>query len=104
MCLFCCLSNNLLLQNRLREADSQSQDLNDQMHRLELEKRELNSRFGVLYSTLKRFIRVLEDTHQGNNSSNKSFDPVGTGVRFMQPLSNTMGITAINHQSDYCIS
>lgn len=83
------------LQNRLRESDSQSQDLTDQMHRLELEKRELNSRFGVLYSTLKRFIRVLEDTHQGNNS--KSHDPVGTGVRFMQPLSNTMGMNAVGN-------
>ncbi|XP_046437712.1 paramyosin-like isoform X1 [Daphnia pulex] len=78
-----------ILKTRLREADSQAQDLTDQMHRLELEKRELNSRFGVLYSTLKRFIRTLEDTHQGN-INNKSHDSIGTGVRFLQPLSTTM--------------
>jgi hypothetical protein len=80
-----------VLQTRLREADSQAQDLTDQMHRLELEKRELNSRFGVLYSTLKRFIRTLEDTHQGN-INNKSHDSIGTGVRFLQPLSTIMGV------------
>lgn len=79
------------------------------MHRLESEKRELNSRFGVLYSTLKRFIRVLEDTHQGNNPS-KSHETslgtghqVGTGVRFLQPLSSTMGIIAISHTNQLLI-
>lgn len=59
---------------------------------MELEKRELNSRFGVLYSTLKRFIRVLEDGQHGNTTKpHDTMNNSSSGARFLQPLSNTMG-------------
>lgn len=68
------------------------------MHRLDMEKKELNSRFSILYSTLKRFVRVLDDgQHQQNVSAgNRSLDPGGPGIRFLQPLSTTLGTWGIN--------
>lgn len=69
------------------------------MRRLDYEKKELSSRFGVLYSTLKRFMRVLDDgqQHQQNQAnSNKSPDVSG---KFLQPLNTTLGNATQNFLS-----
>ena len=90
-------------QNRLRKADAQSQELTDQMHRMDIEKKELSSRFGVLYSTLKRFIRVLDDgdpRHQNHQSSTNASRAQEAGGRFLQPLSSTLG-TSFKNNSPY---
>ncbi len=64
----------------MREADTQSQDLTTQLHRLENEKKELANRLGSLLSTLRRFVRVLDD------GQNKTTD-YRNSSRFLQELS-----------------
>ena len=71
------------------------------MRRLDYEKKELSSRFGVLYSTLKRFMRVLDEGNsqqqQNQTNMNKSqTDVSGPAGRFLQPLNTSTLLGNIN--------